>query len=97
VAYQAASAGKSFLVCQAKAAQVPPDRGTVGLDALDLTQFDHRFIKGQVALFRDPARDPATRASLPCPPRLPCCLASNDPGGALQSTMSFTNLIETRN
>ena len=43
---------------QAKAAQVPPDRDTVGLDAMSVTQLDHQFIQRQVALLLDPAFDP---------------------------------------
>ena len=42
---------------------MPPNRNTVGFDALDLTKFDHQFIKGQVALFHDPASDPIRHAS----------------------------------
>jgi len=49
----------------------------VGFDALDVTEFDHQLIEGQVAFFLDPAPDPICHAS--------------------QCTMSFTNLIETRN
>ncbi len=51
-------ARKSFCVCQAETAQMPPIRDAVGLDALDLTKFDNQFIKLQVALFLDPAPDP---------------------------------------
>ena len=40
-------------MCQAKAAQVPPDRAAVGLDPMLRPQFDHQFIKGQVTLFHD--------------------------------------------
>ena len=50
-------------MCQAKAAQVPPDRAAVGLNPMLRTQFDHQFIKGQVALFPDPAPDPVRNAS----------------------------------
>jgi len=39
----------------------------------------------------------ATPDSLPCPPPLPCFLASSDPVVRFKMTMSFTNLIETRN
>jgi len=50
-------------VCQAKAAQMPPNRDAVGFHALDFPQFDQQFIKGQIALFPDPAPDPICRAS----------------------------------
>ena len=90
-------ARKSFFVCQAKVAQMPPNRDTVGLDALDFPQFDHQFIKGKVALFPDPAPDPVRHASQPCPPQLPCFLASSEPVVGFKMTMSLTNLIETRN
>ena len=57
-------------MCQAKAAQVPPDRAAVGLNPMLRTQFDHQFIKGQVTLFPDPAPDPVRNArqlALPTP------------------------------
>ena len=57
-------------MCQAKAAQVPPDRAAVGLDALEVTQFDHQFIKGQLALFPDPVPEPvcyANQLAMPTP------------------------------
>jgi len=43
---------------------MPPDRDAVGFDALNLPQFEHQFIKGQTALFPDPAQGPGRRASL---------------------------------
>ena len=52
-------ARRSFFVCQIEPAQAAPDRDAVDLDPKPLPQFDHQFIKGQVALFLDPARDPA--------------------------------------
>lgn len=33
---------------------MPPNRDAVGFDTLDVPQFGHQFIKGQIALFRDP-------------------------------------------
>lgn len=57
------TARRSFFVRQAKAAQVPPDRDTVGLDAMTVTQFNHQFIQRQVALLLDPALDPTRHAS----------------------------------
>jgi len=51
-------ARKSFFVRQAKAAQMPPNRDTVGFHALDFPQFDHQLIKGQITLFPDPTSDP---------------------------------------
>ena len=44
-----------FFVCQSEAAQMPPNRYAVGLDALDFPQLDHQLIEGQVALFPDRA------------------------------------------
>jgi hypothetical protein len=32
-------------------------------DVVDVTQFNHQFIKGQVALFLDPASNPICHAS----------------------------------
>ena len=40
---------------------------------------------------------PATPASLPCPPPLPRGLGSSDPVLRLGSTLSLTNLTDTRN
>ena len=56
------TARRSFFVRQAEAAQVPPDRDSVGLDARPVTQFDHELIKRQVALLLDPAFDPTRHA-----------------------------------
>jgi len=42
-------------MCQAKAAQMPPNRDAVGFHALNVPQFDHQRVKGQAALFPDPA------------------------------------------
>ena len=78
-------ARRSFFVCQAKAAQVPPDRGAVGLDPMLRTQLDYQFIKGQVTLFLNPASDPVRHASqlaMPAAVALPPGLKG--PGGALQ-------------
>lgn len=50
-------------MCQAEAAQVPPDRDAVSLNAMPVTQLGHQFIKGQVALFLDPASNPICHAS----------------------------------
>jgi len=44
-----------FFVCQAEAAQMPPNRDAVGVDALDFPKFDHQLIEGQAALFPDRA------------------------------------------
>ena len=91
-------ARRSFFVCQAKAAQVPPDRAAGGHDALEVTQFDHQFIKDQVALFLDPTFEPVRHASqLAMPTPVALRLGLKGPGVALQSTKSITNLIETRN
>jgi len=49
------AARRSFFVCQAEAAQMPPNRDAVGLDALDFPKFDHQLIEGQAALFPDRA------------------------------------------
>jgi hypothetical protein len=74
------AARRSFFVCQAKAAQMPPNRDAVGFHALDVPQFNHQLVKSQAALFPDPAQGPICDAdSLPCPPPLPCFLASRDP------------------
>ena len=91
-------ARKSFFVCQAKAAQIPPNRDTVDFYALDVPQFDHQLMKGQISLslIRRPIQA-ATPDSLQCPPLLPCLLASCDPAVRFNIIVSFTNLIETRN
>lgn len=78
-------ARRSFFVCQAKAAQTPPNRDTVGIDALDLTKFDNQFIKGQVALFLDPGFDPVRHASqLAMPTTVALLLGLQRSGGTLQ-------------
>ena len=46
----------------AKAAQMPPNRDTGGIDALDLTPVDNQAIKDLVARFPDPAPDPVRHA-----------------------------------
>ena len=56
------TARRVFFVCQAKAAQPPPDRDAVGLDPMPLAQFGHQFIQRQVALLLDPAFDPTRHA-----------------------------------
>lgn len=56
------TARRSFFVCQAEAAQVPPDRDAVGRNAMPVTLLDHQFIKCQTALFPDPSLDPIRRA-----------------------------------
>ena len=79
------TARRSFFVCQAQTAQMPPNRNTVGFDALDLTKFDHQFIKGQVALFHDPASDPIRHASqFAMTTTVALLLGLKRPGGALQ-------------
>ena len=71
----------------------------MGLDPMLRPQFDHQFIKGQVTLFLDPPPDPDRHAhQLAMPTPVALRLGLKRPRGALQkSTMSFTNLIETRN
>ena len=91
-------ARKSFFVRQAKAAQMPPNRDTVGFHALDFPQFDHQLIKGQITLFPDPTSDPVCHPrQLAMPTTVALLLASSDPVVRFKMTMSFTNLIETRN
>ena len=70
---------------EAKAAQVPPDRNTMGFDVVDVTQFNHQFIKGQVALFLDPASNPICHASqFAMPPTVALRLGRKRSRGALQ-------------
>ena len=47
---------------QAEAAQMPPDRDAVGLDAMPVPQLDHQFIQRQIALLLNPAFDPTRHA-----------------------------------
>ena len=56
------TARRSFFVCQIEPAQAAPDRDAVDLDPRPLAQFGHQFVKGQVALFRDPAGNPVHHA-----------------------------------
>jgi len=79
------AARRSFFLCQAEAAQVPPDRGAVRLNAVPVTQFHHQFIQRQVALFLDPALDPARHAcQLAMPAAVALRLGIKRPGPALQ-------------
>ena len=79
------TARRSFFVCQAEAAQMPPNRDAVGFHALDVTEFDHQLIEGQVALFLDPAPDPACYASqFTMPTTVTLLFSLKGPGGALQ-------------
>ena len=72
-------------MCQAETAQVSPDRGAVGFDALDVTEFDHQLIEGQVAFFLDPAPDPICHASqFTMPTTVALLFGLKGPGGALQ-------------
>ena len=92
------TARRSFFVCQTEAVQVPPDRAAVGRNTLQIAQFDDQFIKGQVALFPDPAFEPVRHAGqLAMPSPVALRLGLKGSGGALQKHLSFTNLIETRN
>jgi len=64
---------------------MPPNRDTMGLDALDLPQFDHQFIEGQVALFPDPAPDPACHPrQLAMPTTIALLFGLKRPGHPLQ-------------
>ena len=42
---------------------MPPNRDAVGFHALNVTEYDQQLVEGQVALFLDPAPDPACHAS----------------------------------
>ena len=50
-------------MCQAEAAQVPPDRGAVSLNAMPVTQLGHQFINLGGFAVLDPASNPICHAS----------------------------------
>lgn len=67
------TARRSFIVCQARAAQPPPDRHTLDIDAVPITKFDQPVIKCQVAFLLDPLLDPTRHArqlAMPAPTAL---------------------------
>ena len=65
--------------------QPPPDRDAVGHDAMSVAQFDHQLVKGQVALFRDPAFNPTRYArQLAVPAAVALGLGRKRPSPALQ-------------
>ena len=95
-----------FFRRQAEAAQVPPDRDAAGRQIETrgaATRCPSRSsatrssrVRSRFSVIRRSVQ-PTTPANLPCPPPLPWGLAASPPVAAFKSTMSLTNLIETRN